>query len=84
MIATPITRKEAETLSYSTDCHLLGSILYRLVYAGAKQEANTTLDELAEPLETYMTHEKCLDMGYGVDKLGWDWRKTRNTYYATL
>lgn len=83
MIATPITRKEAKILAYSSDCHLLGSILYRLVYAGAKQEANATLDELSEPLEQYMTHEKCLHMGY-VDKLGWDWRKSRNTYYKTF
>lgn len=83
MIAKPITRKEADTLTYSSDAHILGSILRRLVYAGAKQEANQTLDNLAEPLEQYMTREKCLDMGY-VDKLGWDWMKTRDHYYETL
>ena len=79
----PITRKEAETLAYSIDGHLLGKLLRRLVYAGAKHEASQTLDNLAEPLETYMTREKCLDMGY-VEKLGFDWRKTRDHYYETL
>lgn len=79
MIAAPITRKEAAKLSYSNDGHLLGSILFRLVFAGAKQEASQTLDNLAEPLETYMTREKSLDMGY-VDKLGWDWMKTRDKW----
>ena len=83
MIATPITRKEAENLSYSIDEHLLGSILRRLVFAGATRSASAILDELSEPLEKYMTSEKCLDFGY-LDKLGWDWRKTRDTYYATL
>lgn len=83
MIYQPITRKEAKILSYSSDCHLLGNLLYRLVFAGAKREASQTLDELSEPLETYMTSEKCLHMGY-VEKLGLDWRKTRDHWYETL
>ena len=83
MIATPITREEADTLTYSNNGHLLGSILRRLVYAGAKTEASQTLDQLCEPLEQYMTREKCLHMGY-VDKLGWDWMRIRDRYYETL
>lgn len=79
MISQPITRIEANTLTYSNNCHLLGSILRRLVFAGAEQEASQTLDELAQPLETYMTSEKMLDMGY-VDKLGLDWMETRATW----
>lgn len=83
MIYQPITLQDADTLTYSDDCHLLGSILRRLVYAGAKPEASQTLDQLSEPLEQYMTSEKMLHMGY-VDKLGWDWRKSRNHWYETL
>ena len=83
MIASPITRKEAETLTYSSNGHLLGTILRRLVFAGAKRSANATLDQLVQPLEKYMTSEKCLDFGY-VDKLGWDWMKTRDAWMRTL
>ncbi len=83
MISQPITRKDANNLAYSGDCHLLGSILYRLVYAGAKQEASQILDSLSQPLEQYMTHEKMLHMGY-VEKLGFDWLKTREHWYDTL
>lgn len=81
MIATPITRKEAYNLIFSHNGHLLGSILRRLVFAGAKPSASQALDNLSEPLEKYMTREKCLDFGY-LDKLGWDWMKVRDTYYA--
>lgn len=83
MIASPITRRDADNLSYSNDGHLLGCILRRLVFAGAKQDASAILDELSQPLEQYMTSEKCLDMGY-PDKLGWDWMNIRDTYYTTL
>lgn len=81
MIYQPITRKEAYNLIFSTDTHLLGTILRRLVFAGAKPNASQALDNLSEPLEKYMTSEKCWHMGYS-EKLGWDWMKVRDTYYA--
>lgn len=81
MIAEPITRKEAYNLIFSTNTHLLGTILRRLVYAGAKSNASQALDNLSEPLEKYMTTEKCWYMGY-PEKLGWDWMKIRDAYYA--
>ena len=81
MIYQPITRKEAYNLIFSTNTHLLGTLLRRLVFAGAKQEASQALDNLSEPLEKYMTSEDCVDFGY-LDKLGWDWMKIRDTYYA--
>ena len=79
MIATPITRKEAYNLIFSTNTHLLGMILRRLVFAGAKSNASRALDNLSEPLEKYMTSEKCVDFGY-PDKLGWDWMRIRATW----
>ena len=81
MIAEPITRKEAYNLIFSTNTHLLGTLLRRLVYAGAKQEASQALDNLSEPLEKFMTNVKCWHMEY-PDKLGLDWMKIRDTYYA--
>lgn len=80
MIATPINLREAASLTYSDNAHLLGNILYRLVFAGAKQEASYALDFLSQPLEQYMTGEKCLHLGY-VEKLGLDWMRTRDHYY---
>ena len=81
MIAEPITRKEAYNLIFSTNTHLLGSILRRLVFAGAKQEASQALDNLSEPLEKFMTNVKCWRM-IDLKQLGWDWMKVRDTYYA--
>lgn len=81
MIATPITRKEAYNLIFSTNTHLLGSILCRLVFAGAKSNASQALDNLSEPLGKYMTSEKCWHMMY-PEKLGLDWMKVRDAYYA--
>ena len=81
MIYQPITRKEAYNLIFSTNGHLLGTILRRLVFAGAKPSANQALNNLSEPLEKYMTSEKCWHMMY-PEKLGLDWMKIRDTYYA--
>lgn len=81
MIYQPITRKEAYNLIFSTNTHLLGTLLRRLVFAGAKSNASQALDNLSEPLGEYMTSEECWHMVY-PEQLGLDWMKTRDTYYV--
>lgn len=81
MIATPITGNEAVALAYGNNEHKLGTIIRRLVFAGAKQSASDILDQLSEPLEQYMKTEPCWHMDY-PDEIGRDWIDTRDTYYA--
>lgn len=76
MIYQPITRSEAEYLATGTACWPLGCLLVRLVYAGAKPEANAILDQLSEPLETFMTSTECYWM-QEPDMLGYEWARTR-------
>lgn len=72
----PITRKEAEYLAHGTACYPLGCLLIRLVYAGAKPEANAILDSLSEPLEEFMTSTECYWMTE-PDMLGYEWANIR-------
>ena len=81
MIYQPITRKEAYNLIFSTNAHLLGTLLRRLVFAGAKQEASQALDNLSEPLEKFMTNVECWRM-IDPKQLGWMWGQVRDTYYV--
>ena len=76
MIYQPITRREAEYLATGTACWPLGRLLVRLVYAGAKPEANRILDDLSEPLEEFMTSTECSGMTE-PDMLGYEWANIR-------
>ena len=87
MIYQPITRKEAEYL-YQYDYpgqwpYTFGCILRRLVYAGAKPEANATLDGLSGLFEKFMTTTKARDME-DPEQLGREWMNASEKYYDNL
>lgn len=77
IIFHPVTRRDAEHLADGCGFLHLGSLIRRLVFAGATPDAKPILDTL--PLEKFMKSTEAWRL-MDLEQLGWMWAQTlKNT-----